>query len=90
MKGPLFLANCNEHPGCFTSYSACLNDGWHLVIFSSNTLQLQLMFMKNAKTIRKLSLVTSAHLLGGVWSEFERVFFFYSSHTVIFVFGIWI
>jgi hypothetical protein len=30
--------------------------------------------MKNIKTIRKLSLVTSAHLLGGVWSEFQHVF----------------
>jgi hypothetical protein len=75
IKGPLFLANCNEHPVCFTSYSACLNDGRHLVIFSSNTLQLQLMFMKNIKTIRKLSLVTSAHLLGGVSSEFEFFYF---------------
>jgi hypothetical protein len=55
------------------------------------------MFMKNIKTIRKLSLVTSAHLLGGVWSEFQHVFllkfeFFYFIAVIqsFFVFGIWI
>lgn len=47
------------------------------------------MFMKNIKTIRKLSLVTSAHLLGGVSSEFE-FFYFIAVIQSFFVFGIWI